>query len=265
MKPSLSRPLARSLALVLLAFLASGCSTNRPYGTEAGPRLSYGDERAPRRRFVDIAAKEKGERQFAVYDPAEGVNKFVYRFNAGLDNYLLIPIVETYKNVTPEFVRKRIGSFFLNVGEVTNFTNAVLQGSPGKAGITASRFAINTTAGLLGTFDVATKIGIERRNEDFGQTLGVWGAGPGAFVVLPVLGPSNVRDAAGKVVDIATMSFIVPNNIEDETAYKIVAYGVLPIDARSRNDFRYFQSGSPFEYELVRYVVTQARKLQIAK
>jgi phospholipid-binding lipoprotein MlaA len=243
------------LSLLLCGTLLSACATREPYG----------EGNAPTRRYSDIAASENFQRQFVVYDPVEGTNKHIYKFNAELDNYVLIPIVNGYKTVTPEFVRTGVSNFFLNVGEVTNFINSTLQASPKKASITLARFAINTTAGLLGTIDVATKMGIERRQEDFGQTLGVWGAGPGAYVVLPVVGPSNVRDATGKLVDLVTLSFIIPNHVEDNDGYKVVAYGLLPLDTRYRNDFRYFQSGSPFEYELVRYLNTQSRKLQIEK
>ena len=245
----------RFLSVILCVSLLSGCAGRKPYGEDI----------APERQVNAIQARMPGEPQFVVYDPAEATNKHLYKFNAQLDNYLLLPIVDGYKAVTPEFLRKAIGNFFLNVGEVPNFTNAVLQAKPKKAGITVGRFAVNTTIGLLGTFDVATKMGMERQPEDFGQTLGVWGAGPGPYVVLPVLGPSNVRDATGKAVDLLTLAFLIPNSVEDETAYKVAVYGLAPINSRYQNNFRYYRSGSPFEYELVRYINTQARELQIKK
>jgi phospholipid-binding lipoprotein MlaA len=243
-------------AIILSSLLSvTACASRRPYGEEI----------APARRYSDIQARETGNRQFAVYDPGEGLNKHIYKFNAKLDDYVLVPIVDGYKAVTPEFVRNRVTNFFMNVGEIPNFTNSVLQGSPRKTSITVGRFAINTTVGLLGTFDVATKMGLDRQQEDFGQTLGTWGAGPGAYVVLPVLGPSNIRDATGKAVDLLTLAFLIPNKVEDDTAYKVVVFGLAPVNSRYNNNFRYYQSGSPFEYELVRYVTTQARKLQIEK
>lgn len=243
------------LSLLLCGTLLSACATRTPYGQEI----------APERRYSDISAGQNFQRQFVVYDPAEGTNKHIYKFNAKLDEYVLIPIVDGYKAVTPEMVRKGVSNFFLNVGEVTNLINSTLQASPKKASITVARFAINTTAGLLGTIDVATKVGLDRQSEDFGQTLGKWGVGPGAYVMLPVLGPSNIRDTTGKIVDLAALSFIIPNHLEDEAAYKVIVYGLAPIDSRYRNNFRYFQSGSPFEYELVRYLNNQSRKLQVDK
>lgn len=246
----------RSLIAFLSLLLATACSTQEPYAADATP---------PSRQFMDMQEKQKTEDQFAVDDPLEGMNRELYVFDAQLDTYVLLPIVDAYTDVTPEFLRTRVSDFFSNIGEFRNFTNATLQASPEKMGITLSRFAINTTVGLLGTFDVATDMGLKRQPEDFGQTLGVWGAGPGAYIVLPFYGPSNVRDTIGTVVDIAAFSFIVPNHIEDSTTYRIVDYGLGTLDARYTNQFRYFESGSPFEYELVRYGSEHLRQLEIDK
>jgi len=245
----------RKLPVAVLCLMLAACQT----------RMPYGDDVAPVRNYIAIATPEAGQRQFIVHDPVEGFNKQVYKFNARLDDYVLIPIVNGYKYIVPEVIRGGVSNFFLNVGEVTNFTNAALQASPKKASKTLGRFVVNTTAGLLGTVDVATKIGLARQPEDFGQTLGKWGYGPGPYLVLPLVGPSNVRDAAGRIVDLVALSALIPNNIEGETGYKVVTYGVLPVDARYRNNFRYFNSGSPFEYELVRFINTQARKAEIEK
>lgn len=243
------------LTALLCVTLLSACQSRKPYGEDI----------APIRQINTIQARNPGQQQFVVYDPAEKTNKRLYKFNAKLDDYVLLPVVNGYKAVTPEFVRTAIGNFFNNVGEVPSFTNAVLQGKLKKASVTTGRFAVNTTVGLLGTFDVATKWGLDRQPEDFGQTLGVWGMKPGPYVMLPVLGPSNVRDTTGKVVDLVTLAFLIPNSVEDETAFKIAVYGVAPINSRYQNNFRYYRSGSPFEYELVRYITTQSRELQIQK
>ena len=219
----------------------------------------------PERHFTDPAEKAYADKEFAVYDPAESANKEVYKFNAELDKYVLIPIVDAYKYVTPEVLRKGVQNFFLNVGEVNNFGNAVLQLHPEQATATVLRFTINSTVGLLGTVDVATYWGIKRAPADFGETLGRWGTAPGAYVVLPVLGPSNVRDTIGKAVDYATLTIIIPEHIQNSVPYEVIAYGVQPLNGRYSNNFRYYSSGSPFEYELVRYIVNQTRELQIQK
>lgn len=163
----------------------------------------------------------------------------------------------------PDYVDDRISSFFSNLGEFRNVTNSALQGKPDKAFTGIGRFAINSTVGLLGLYDPASEIGIIQHKEDFGQTLGAWGAGSGAYIVLPVLGPSNVRDTVGMVADAVAFSFVVPSDIQDETAYSLMQYGLKPVNTRANNDFRYHETGSPFEYELVRYVTTEGRRLAV--
>ena len=112
---------------------------------------------------------------------------------------------------------------------------------------------INSTIGLFGLFDVATELGVPRQTADFGQTLAVWGADTGPYLVLPALGPSNLRDAVGTAVDWATLSFAIPSSILDNTAYDYAPIWLQPTDARYQVPFRYHSTGSPFEYELVRY------------
>ena len=242
---------------VFLILSLAGCTSSTSSTQENSP--------PPRRELTSETEKNYAETQFAVYDPAETMNRHIYKFNAELDTYVLLPIVDAYKYVTPAFVRRGVTNFFLNVGEATNFTNAVFQIKPDKAAKTLGRFVVNTTVGLAGTFDVATDMGIERQPEDFGETLGYWGAGSGAYIVLPILGPSNVRDTLGTFVDYATLYVVIPNSVKDTTAYDVVAYGIEPINQRYNNNFRYFSTGSPFEYELVRYIVTQSRTQEIKK
>ena len=134
-------------------------------------------------------------------DPWEGFNRTVFEFNDLADRYVAAPVARTYKKVTPDPVDQGIENVFNNVGEVKNFANDLLQGKPGDALIDFSRFVINTTVGILGIFDVAGHIGLERQSEDFGQTLARWGVGSGPYLVLPLLGPSTLRDGPAKVPD----------------------------------------------------------------
>lgn len=247
--------MSRHLLCALLALGLTACSADDPY---QGATM-------PERHFTDPHRQQFAEEQFAVDDSLAGMNKQIYTFNAQLDRYVLLPIVDVYEYITPRFLRTRVSNFFSNVGEFKNFTNATLQADATKASTTLGRFAVNTTVGVLGLFDVATDMGLDRQPEDFGQTLGVWGVGSGDYLVLPFFGPSNVRDTVGLVVDFAAFSLAVPNHIEDETAYKVAFYGVQPLDARYVNKFRYNESGSPFEYEFVRYGYTRLRDLQIQK
>ena len=198
-----------------------------------------------------------------VYDPIEGLNRSIYHFNAGFDRYVFLPIVRAYEFVTPDFVEDRISNFFANLSEVPSFANALLQLKGQTAGRAATRFVVNSlfTAGL---FDLAGARGIAQIREDFGQTLGHWGAGDGPYLVLPVFGPSNLRDATGLIADTLSLWLATPSAITDATAYRAARFGLQPIDARHRIAFRYFETGSPFEYDLVRLIYTEKRKLDLA-
>jgi phospholipid-binding lipoprotein MlaA len=134
-------------------------------------------------------------------DPFEGWNRAMFSFNQNADKYVLKPVAEGYEAVTPAPIRKGVSNFFNNLGEPITAVNSVLQLKPGKAARSMTRFVFNTTFGLLGIFDVAGAMGIEREKEDLGQTLAYWGVGSGPYLVLPILGPSNLRDLGGGVVD----------------------------------------------------------------
>ena len=130
-------------------------------------------------------------------DPFERFNRQVYGFNDQFDRYVLKPAAKGYVAVVPHAFRLCIANGVSNVGEIRNAVNDILQAKPVGASTDTGRLAINTTLGVFGCFDVATKMGLERRTEDFGLTLARWGAGPGPYLMLPVLGPSDVRDADG--------------------------------------------------------------------
>ncbi|TAK66709.1 MAG: VacJ family lipoprotein [Betaproteobacteria bacterium] len=127
-------------------------------------------------------------------DPLEGYNRAMFGFNDGVDKAIIKPLASGYKTIMPEVARIGVTNFFANLGDLWIGINNILQGKVGAGVSDFGRFAINTTVGILGLFDVASNAGLEKHNEDFGQTLGRWGVGSGAYVVLPILGPSNVRD-----------------------------------------------------------------------
>lgn len=128
-------------------------------------------------------------------DPLEGYNRAMFRFNDGVDKAIIKPLAGGYKAVMPGFARIGVTNFFSNLGDIWIGVNNILQGKLGAGVSDFGRFAINSTAGLLGFIDVASTAGLDKHNEDFGQTLGRWGMGSGAYVVLPILGSSSVRDA----------------------------------------------------------------------
>lgn len=137
----------------------------------------------------------------AVSDPWESLNRKTFAFNEFLDRNFLTPVAKGYQAVTPEPVDTSVTNFFSNLREVPSFVNHLAQARPKDAAADAGRFIINTTVGILGLFDVASKLGIEQKNSDFGLTLGRWGMSSGPYLVLPFLGPSTLRDATGQAVD----------------------------------------------------------------
>jgi phospholipid-binding lipoprotein MlaA len=135
-------------------------------------------------------------------DPLEGYNRAVFSFNDAVDRTVLKPTATAYKNATPSFVQTGVNNFFGNLSDAWSAVNNLLQGK-GQAGMgDVTRFAFNSTFGIFGLLDIASEAGIPKHNEDFGQTLGVWGVPSGPFVMLPVLGPSTVRDTAALPADI---------------------------------------------------------------
>lgn len=134
-------------------------------------------------------------------DPLEDYNRFMFEVNRGVDVLFLRPLAGTYRAVTPEPVRQSVSNFFHNASTPLILANDVLQGEVNRAGTTLARFVINSTIGVLGLFDMADDLGFAKHSEDFGQTLAVWGVGDGPYLVLPIFGSSNPRDAVGRVVD----------------------------------------------------------------
>jgi phospholipid-binding lipoprotein MlaA len=137
-------------------------------------------------------------------DPWEPLNRSVYRFNDKLDEYVARPVATGYRKAVPGEIRDRVRNFFANIGDVFIGVNNFLQGKFEDGVSDWARFAFNSTIGLLGIHDIATDMGYEKHDEDFGQTFGRWGAGPGPYLILPVLGSSTVRDGIGKGLDFYT-------------------------------------------------------------
>ncbi|UYG06355.1 VacJ family lipoprotein [Halomonas sp. M4R1S46] len=174
-------------------------------------------------------ASTASSRQAQPEDPWEGFNRQVFAFNDTLDRYALKPAAQGYRFVTPDPVETGVGNFFANLGELRTTLNSLLQGKPGNAGIATGRFLINSTVGVLGLFDVASHMELVGREEDFGQTLAVWGVGEGPYVVLPLLGPSTVRDTAGLPVD----SYTYPLTYVEEDKVRLSLRALDAIDTRA--------------------------------
>jgi len=147
-------------------------------------------------------------------DPFEEANRVVYDFNETIDDNLLEPISRAYKDNMPDFVQDRVSDFFGNLRDVTTLANQILQFKPTESATTLSRIVINSTIGLAGLFDVASDMELITDSEDFGQTMALWGVGEGPYVVIPLLGPSTVRDGAGLYVDLTSDANLV-NEMND--------------------------------------------------
>jgi len=141
-------------------------------------------------------------KQYDDGDPLEGMNRAIYVFNDKFDRYLMKPVAQGYRFITPSFLRTGIANFFRNLYDPANMVHNFLQGKFAEATSDVGRIFLNSTVGVFGLFDVASALGIERHNEDLGQTLGAWGLGEGPYLVLPVLGPSTLRDGTAKIPDI---------------------------------------------------------------
>jgi phospholipid-binding lipoprotein MlaA len=207
----------------------------------------------------------QGDDPYAVNDPLETVNRGIFSFNTTLDKYVIKPTAVAYRDVLPQGVRDSIHNFFTNLRSPVIMFNDAIQGEGKLAGDTFGRMWLNTILGLGGIFDVATRSGIPFHDADFGQTFGVWGVAPGPYVMLPVLGPSNPRDAVGAV---AGWYADPANGVASAEGEGWVAYpraAVEGIDLRSRNIdiLDRIESTSLDYYATIRSLYNQRRAAQI--
>lgn len=206
-----------------------------------------------------------------IEDPWEPMNRNMYEINATLDKYVMLPVATLYKFFIPEVIRTGVKNFIDNLNEMPVAFNSVLQGRMEKAAISFTRFLINSSFGVLGVRDLASRNKkLPRQHEDVGQTLGYWGIGSGPYFVMPLLGPSNVRDAAGFGGDILVlyveMTMIYQAaGIENSRPLDMTDLIIRGINLRANTAFSYHSTGSPFEYEMVRFIYTKKRELDIQR
>ncbi|MEX6503024.1 VacJ family lipoprotein [Pseudomonas sp. 25A3E] len=200
-----------------------------------------------------------------VYDPLESWNRRVYHFNYRFDEWVFLPVVNGYRYVTPSLVQRGVSNFFSNLGDVPNLLNSLLQFKGKRSMQIGARLLFNTTLGVAGLWDPASRMGLAKQREDFGQTLGTYGLPAGPYLMLPLLGPSNLRDTGGLLVDFTAENRVNLLNVAAASAEHPEITGLKLIDQRASNEFRYGQLNSPFEYEKLRFAYEEARKLQIAE
>ncbi|MDH4870108.1 VacJ family lipoprotein [Pseudomonas sp. BN515] len=201
----------------------------------------------------------------SVYDPYESWNRRVYHFNYRFDEWVFLPVVRGYRYVTPGFLRSGVSNFFSNLGDIPNLLNSALQLKGQRSMEITGRLLLNTTIGVVGLWDPATRMGLPKQTEDFGQTLGYYGVTDGPYLMLPILGPSNLRDTGGLVVDYVADYQINFLNVPEVASNHPEITALRMVDKRYTTNFRYGQLNTPFEYEKLRYVYTQSRRLQIAE
>ena len=191
-------------------------------------------------------------------DPFEGFNRAMYSFNDGLDRAIIKPVAEGYRAVTPEPVDRGVTNFFSNLRDVNSAANNALQFKLGRASSDIFRFVINSTVGVFGFIDVASHLHLEKYDEDFGQTLGYWGVGPGPYLVLPVFGPRNIRDTVGLVVDwrMDPVAYVEP----DEWRYGLYILRAIDMRADLLGASSVLEEAALDEYTFVRDAYLQKRR-----
>ncbi len=159
-------------------------------------------------------------------DPFEETNRAIYEFNEVVDDNLLEPVSRAYQDHVPDFLQNRVSHFFGNLRDVSTLANQILQFKIEQSAITLSRIVVNSTVGLYGLFDIATDISLTTDNEDFGQTLAVWGVDEGPYIMLPLMGPSTLRDSAGLYVDLTSDVNLI-NEMDDLGAISASAMNIV--------------------------------------
>jgi phospholipid-binding lipoprotein MlaA len=194
------------------------------------------------------------------YDPWERLNRFTYRFNARFDEAIFLPVADTYRRA-PRPIRAGIHNFFGNLAEIDSVINYTLQWRLKYGWRSLTRLAVNSTIGIGGLFDVATKLKLPGTPTGFATTLAKWGMHPGPYLVIPLLGPSTLRDGVGFLAD-----YGAEYGINVVGLYRGgVSWGlgtVNAVDQRANINFRYYAGGSPFEYETIRFLYVRRRLIE---
>jgi len=204
----------------------------------------------------------------AIDDPLEPTNRVIFDVNDFLDRLLIRPLTELYRFAVPDYMRDRVANILSNMGEPVIFANNLMQGRTDDAGTTSERFLINTTLGVAGVFDVATDWGMPKQDGDFGQTLSTWGIKGGPYLVLPLFGPSNFRDAIGLGADMGMspwgyLAGIGGNGTENRLIFSEFAADGLTRRDQNLDGYDALRSGSLDFYAEMRSVYRQYRDKQL--
>jgi phospholipid-binding lipoprotein MlaA len=194
-------------------------------------------------------------------DPFEGFNRGVFAVNESIDKAVLVPVAKGYQKVVPQPIRTAVGNFFGNFGDAWSAVNHFLQGKPASGLDMTLRVATNTVFGIGGLLDIATEAGLERQEEDFGQTLGKWGFGAGPYLVIPLLGPSSVRDASALPLDRGVSPALAFK--EDADRFGIVTLNFVDTRARYLSAGRLIDEVALDRYSFLRDAYLTRRRSQV--
>ena len=231
-------------------------------------------ERAHRLMAAEQAARERAREQppasapvvtpeeapsLHTYDPFGRLNRFDYRFNARFDRMVFLPVTHAYQRL-PGPIQSGVHNFFANLTEIDSMVNYTLQGRLGRGVRSVGRFVVNSTLGIGGLLDVAAKLALPSRPTGFGTTLAQWGMHPSAYLVIPFYGPSTVREGIGLAGDYGLLYAVNPLDLyQGNASWGLGAANA--VDQRAHVPFSYYSTGSPFEYEMIRFLYM--RKLLI--
>ena len=190
-------------------------------------------------------------------DPWEGMNRATHSFNEGLDRAVLKPVATGYDFVMPRFAKEGVNNFFANLDDVPTGLNNMLQGKAGQGVSDLGRFVVNSVVGIFGLWDIATPLGLEKHEEDFGQTLAVWGVNSGPYLVLPLFGPSNLRDGPARVV---TPSWAYGDWMGDGATWGLFTLDVVRSRANLFQAETVLQEAALDKYSFIRDAWTQRRR-----
>lgn len=195
-------------------------------------------------------------------DPYENINRNIHGFNDSFDHYIAKPISDTYQNVTPEIIQSGITNFFNNLGDINVIINDFLQGKFTQGGQDSRRLLMNTTLGLAGFFDVATSVGLEQHEEDFEQTLAVWGVPQGNYLIIPFLGPITYRGVPGAIFDTATnpVTYTGAPLLSNFIGGPIQAISLIDKRARAEGSLKFIDEAALDPYVFMRESFLQWRK-----
>ncbi len=249
------------LAVFAISILVSACAaTPQTAAPGTGDPQTVQLAQAGSDEWADSEAGEFGPEP-GYNDPLEVPNRMFFAFNEAVDFMVIRPIAVTYRYIVPTGVRNSVRNFLRNLHTPVTLANDLLQGDLERAEATFARFLINSTVGLLGLFDIAAESGIPYHDEDFGQTLGSYGAGEGFYLVLPILGPSNLRDAGGRIVDLLLdpLTYLAPTEVGLGRA------ALTGVDFRSRNidELDALKADSLDFYARIRSLYRQNRESEI--